>query len=63
MVEIVDNWFGAEGERDGMPTFMRGRGELQPLIGLPSIRTCCASPGNSSPRTPPASRARRYNNA
>ena len=36
MVEIVDNWFGAEGERDGMPTFMRGRGELQPLIGLPS---------------------------
>ena len=36
MGEIVDSWFGAEGERDGMPAIIRGRDALEPPVGLAS---------------------------
>ncbi len=39
MVKIVDKWFAAEGEKDGLPTIIRGRGELKHLIGLDSHPT------------------------
>ena len=33
-IDINDQWFAAEAQRDGLPLFMRGRGQLHNLIGL-----------------------------
>lgn len=34
--QINDIWFAAEAQRDGLPVFIRGRNQLQDLVGLKS---------------------------
>lgn len=36
MIEINDQWFAAEAKNEDLPVFLRGRGQLNSLIGIKS---------------------------